>query len=1257
MSDQKIWTFIKDESPRPSYNEIIEKFKNTTHLPIAIQYWLILYKGSWDDILLEVNPENQRYLYLYTNNRPNDFINNIALQTKIEKEFALQKKKVEIITSNIECQYINIRLLVSYNLNLDQNAMYALFDKLKLNKEIPFCKLVDQSNTYYKIHRDSEKDIPLQTICYQCERKNIPIIYNTIGTGWICEQCWTLYNKPLLELKQESKTEARFIDQSVVNPWRDLPNFNVSCKDPTNCAFSFPCIKKQCKPKYLQLKMYKYKDPIDKLSYQIRLDITDDYTNIFLVENKDNSLDLYTSFTNKDSITIHRIKERLSALTPLLIGKMNNPVSILTLNGTIYIPRKHYTFYILQDLIMNDYFKRPNLFLVEKETIATNNTKKTFSNTLKIRFYRKNGFISATISSSKRKKGDDLKKSIIDFPFGEYYTTIQISRNSKNLSIPIINAFIVRLNKLFQDYTQYYSRIREEYDIPILTETTKPVKLNLSRYVPDLYMGTTTVQKSFAPTVLTEAEAKTKFNTEELKTAKTGDNPSLLQYPLENKKNFFKEREIKYDYTFIHKSLTDPTLYFDCKSTPYNNKFVGLVLVRDKYAPKCFPVNQLKKNIYMQHYYKNKSINREAHSIPFTQCNTVELFDNTIQRYIPPYTPNSILSCLNRATGKNLKRKDIIQSLKQPELFAYSKQELYNFNTVNDILQYLNKPTHFIDASLFIRLLEQLYDVNLYIFKQSIVKYHSILIPNHIQTYYTYKSPKRPNIILYEYWKRTQYFVNYPNYSLLIDKKTGSPSYTASNPILVYIRNWFSNLNNTYNGFAIVKECFMLPFIPLIRNQWIDRYGKARIFTITFKNSTFSIITSPLPPLIKPYIKIYALLPATNFIALTFMNTYCNSITRYPNKIEGSLKEGGLNITIHLDTHSYLSSISTYSKNKALSLYIVQNAIYLYSKELINNSNLTFSQFFKEFINIVPEEYTYKIKTPYYSGHNGIILNNKLNLTNKMLHKLKYILTLVIKFNLNRLKTFYKKYDNKLFLTDYSLPSDFNNSTQDVILYSKDQYTNYIQDHHTFITSLKTNTYSPTFLKYKNEMYLSYPQPTLNDSLQVSHHWDEYQSIPISLNPNFKNKTNFILNKSIETTDFKQTNKNIQVIKNLNAYAPLLSDHSVNTIRVLTYNIHNKGMQSDRVIHNNKKIIQKNAPYDFIGLQEATNFNKLDIKMQSLSGSDSSNPIALLWDDSKYKLIKYYEDTFVPGRPILTARFHYRLFDCPLFVVNLHATT
>jgi len=190
-------------------------------------------------------------------------------------------------------------------------------------------------------------------------------------------------------------------------------------------------------------------------------------------------------------------------------------------------------------------------------------------------------------------------------------------------------------------------------------------------------------------------------------------------------------------------------------------------------------------------------------------------------------------------------------------------------------------------------------------------------------------------------------------------------------------------------------------------------------------------------------------------------------------------------------------------------------------------------------------------------------------------------------------------------------------------------------------------------------MYFSYPQSTLNKSLQVSQHWDSYHNIPVSLPPSFKNETNYIVNNKYKTTNFKQTNYNINIaekyVNNKIYTAPLLSSTSVNTIKVLSYNLYNEGMQKDQILTNNKKIIQNYLPLDFIGLQEATNYDKLDIKMKSIQTTSENNPIALLWDDSKYNLVAYHSDNFIPGRPILGARFTYKIFDSPIFVITLHA--
>ena len=100
---------------------------------------------------------------------------------------------------------------------------------MRLNRIFPFCKLVKDSNIYYKIYRPLKNKLPLQTVCYRCKKTNIPITFNQFGVGWVCEKCWDKFIKPQLT-QDPNKKSILFKDQPQFNPWRDLPNLNTDCK-------------------------------------------------------------------------------------------------------------------------------------------------------------------------------------------------------------------------------------------------------------------------------------------------------------------------------------------------------------------------------------------------------------------------------------------------------------------------------------------------------------------------------------------------------------------------------------------------------------------------------------------------------------------------------------------------------------------------------------------------------------------------------------------------------------------------------------------------------------------------------------------------------------------------------------------------------------------------------------------------------------------------------------------------------------------
>lgn len=129
-------------------------------------------------------------------------------------------------------------------------------------------------------------------------------------------------------------------------------------------------------------------------------------------------------------------------------------------------------------------------------------------------------------------------------------------------------------------------------------------------------------------------------------------------------------------------------------------------------------------------------------------------------------------------------------------------------------------------------------------------------------------------------------------------------------------------------------------------------------------------------------------------------------------------------------------------------------------------------------------------------------------------------------------------------------------------------------------------------------------------------------------------------------------------------------------MRILTYNVSWQSMVGNagwklcdnnidpnndkyymKCIQNVSEVIDANSPYDFVLLQEASNFELIItqskyLKTMSYSRHKSGlEEMIIFWDKSKYQLESSLVGEFSIGRPyqILT-------FDCDLTIINIHAS-
>lgn len=133
----------------------------------------------------------------------------------------------------------------------------------------------------------------------------------------------------------------------------------------------------------------------------------------------------------------------------------------------------------------------------------------------------------------------------------------------------------------------------------------------------------------------------------------------------------------------------------------------------------------------------------------------------------------------------------------------------------------------------------------------------------------------------------------------------------------------------------------------------------------------------------------------------------------------------------------------------------------------------------------------------------------------------------------------------------------------------------------------------------------------------------------------------------------------------------------MNTIKILSFNLSWKTMtgkgygeiclmttkEKDLInvcLENVVHFIDENQPYDFVGFQEASNWQIIQSESAVLRGMNSENyvsgpeSIVTFWDKSKYRLDHTYNklvgELTIPGRPILIL-----FFNKNLCVINIHA--
>ena len=810
--------------------------------------------------------------------------------------------------------------------------------------------------------------------------------------------------------------------------------------------------------------------------------------------------------------------------------------------GVFYYPILHLNKYIFSDLVMNDpIFSR--LISIDDHDKATKMKPGIY-----IHFeHPYTGYITATLTEKIMIKGGDTTMKNVDLDFfepGEPFIRVKISKanNEKAVDIfkEILGKLFIRYAEKENDVINYYKNYIPDFGDVYVNEVIEEPILKHSDLDPNLFVTnyTRNCKPDRMPTIISEEDA-IKAKSEGKHMIKfprdIPDDPNAFKFPMDG----------------------DRQHYYVCNNPGY--KYVGLknnkLKNADKYpyVPCCFKLDQQKKPKFLN-YYEGKELitgHKKQHNIistdkilKYDQFGTLPLnLENlfTIMDPDPKYEYvrkgvygsknsfiNVVMEALNDETNiLDVEDKNAIEKVLLDERFALAnknivplcRQELYDRN-VKEIINMIKNPEVYFDPRLFIHLIEDRFDCNIFLFTRKYLDGEMIL-PRHLQTYQKNINKKR-SIYVYEHMGSESDHAKYPQCELIIKyntKKGTDLQYSFTYKESKNINNIYSRLRKAYSLNEVIKETYM----PIneqvkIKSQWIDSYGKTRRLNIFYKMKNITIITSPLQP-----IKIKETTNKTIFLtdidtAMDLIETLGIQMTSQ-TVIDGTTKEingilGNVIVSIPLDTEDKIigipkkeyglsypekqsSALQQYNTNKKIARYLTEYTMWIYSTYLnvngiIDITDHNISNFARDFFVIKPNyvygyiEKTLKLNSP-------ILDNGKIVVHDKeTIKRLIYVLRLNAHMNVDSVKLYHERKTINKYYIDIT---DFDKYSGQVILYGDESINKWMFENNVIYNlhdEIKIGVTTPYFFKninIDNNVYLAQNTQNLEKASDIAVNW------------------------------------------------------------------------------------------------------------------------------------------------------------------------
>ena len=785
-------------------------------------------------------------------------------------------------------------------------------------------------------------------------------------------------------------------------------------------------------------------------------------------------------------------------------------------NGIYFIGKTNINKYIFSDMVMNNkYF---NNFLFIDESIKASKQKPGlylhFIDPLKPEL----GEVKANIITKLVKPNDvEIRsKNRNIFPFGSSMIRVKISyakdmnavNTFQNIFAKLLNLYEKEKDEVISFYKKYISNFVEEEII----EKAEEKKLDLKYLAPDLFLADYSRICQNKPTIIEDSEIKQyeKKGFQVLKFPKTDDEGNIYNYICDHPKK-------KYPGLILN-TLPNRDVY--------------------PYIPCCFAKDQKTKDkSYYKVYYEgqeleegeqqriittNKLVQKDKFAlIPSNLKLLFDTFDDT-QDYLRKgvsRSKNSFIECILDVIKTNLvdnpeKRKKIIQnerlSLAKMNL-SIVKQECFDFS-IDEIQNYINNEDNYFDPKLFIRLLEEKYDLNIYLFTRNYGDNEGYMIlPRHTQGHFYNPKSSNKSVLIYEHLGNESDRASYPQCEVIVQWDRKSEDFTkifqTNTKFIKGVNKIYSILNQEYFILNRLNKAVSIDYTKIIlTSQFIDQYGKVRALKFNNGKNIINMFTSPLPPfniqtetldkflqknkyenlqkfINENNIKITQQSThnnKTNIVGGYFGNVFCSFLINEVNDL--NLEEYSFNLPLN----NTKSKLQEFEDNKKTAFILSQHFIFNYSKfihtkklEEMNNNSII--NFVSNKILIDPN-FQYNLVLDNKFDNKGFYKGDKLTVTNEqIIRNLIYILRKDIKFKSQIVLDYYKL---KYIPGYYQNISDFKIYPLQVLIQGENRVQEYIQTpkfDNKIYEFVQVSKKIPYFFNLRNKINLVVPCQNLND--------------------------------------------------------------------------------------------------------------------------------------------------------------------------------